>query len=446
MGNGVATDGSTAVLNAAVKEDAKIRTLRILRGSRSSKTRLRSNGSRRLGRWLSPKACKKEGASERCIEQTSDFAAFYRLAGLVAQLCKIGTQLRYATRISDGAEVVVKICIKGVDDTSAFATSDDELEWRETMLRVLNLPEHPGIATTYAVLEDSRAYYVVMERVAGLDLFEVLRRERLSVEDVRAVLQQLLGALAVLHSSGFIHKDLKLENVMLERRRRRDGQAIHIKLIDFDTLTPWSSAVSVVRDVLGSDQYIAPEAYSGWYSPASDMFAVGVLAYNLLTGQYPFDATLFDDKPGENVVGNPKMEAIRDRLCKASISWSTDAFRLDPAARCLWERALAIDAKLRPAALEALTDPWFTTTRSAAVSLSPPTSGKLDLKGASGGLLRTTESPEIWLVPAPPEDTVTFLTKATCSVREPNESPPRLGFLNEDISDIPLPPGCIDTD
>jgi serine/threonine protein kinase len=198
---------------------------------------------------------------------------------------------------------VVKICFKGTDDNDcAFASSEDEAEWRATMERVLNLPKHAGIAATHAVLEDSEAYYVVMERVAGLDLFEVLRIERLPFEEVRVVLRQLLSALAVLHSRGLIHKDLKLENVMLTTGD--NGEARRVKLIDFDTLTPWSPVVA--RDVLGSDQYIAPEAYAGWYSPASDMFAVGVLAYHLLTGEYPFDSPFLTTSPGRTSWAIPR--------------------------------------------------------------------------------------------------------------------------------------------
>ncbi|CAE7885348.1 CRK6, partial [Symbiodinium microadriaticum] len=90
-----------------------------------------------------------------------------------------------------------------------------------------------------------------------------------------------------------------------------------VKLIDFDTVEEWNSTGPKSKHVLGTDQYIAPEAYEGKYSPASDIFAVGVIAYKILTGSFPYNGRLFDDKPGENWVGSPKMKEIRQKLCDA---------------------------------------------------------------------------------------------------------------------------------
>merc|ERR1719491_1688443 len=103
------------------------------------------------------------------------------------------------------------------------------------MERLLNLSSHEGIASTLQVLEDAEAYYVVMERVAGSDLFEVLGKVgRLPIDEVREVLRQLLSAVSILHSRSWVHRDLKLENVMLERGGA--DKAVRVKLIDFDTL------------------------------------------------------------------------------------------------------------------------------------------------------------------------------------------------------------------
>merc|ERR1719476_702942 len=87
-----------------------------------------------------------------------------------------------------------------------------------------------------------------------------------------------------------------------------------VKLIDFDTVQDWEPSSPKAREVLGTDGYIAPEAYSGEYSPASDVYCIGVIMYKLLTRRFPSNSEIFDDKPGENWVGSPAMKRIRERL------------------------------------------------------------------------------------------------------------------------------------
>ncbi|CAK9102516.1 Enoyl-[acyl-carrier-protein] reductase [Durusdinium trenchii] len=227
------------------------------------------------------------------------------------------------------------------------------------------MPQSNGIARLIDVLEDSKAYYVVMERAGGCDLYECLSgapERRLPAHEAREVLRELLAAVAELHSHGFIHKDLKLENVMLNRpgpkcpahirRNLATSQGAAVKLIDFDTVEEWNSTSPKSRHVLGTDQYIAPEAYEGKYSPASDIFAVGVIAYKMLTGSFPYNGRLFDDKPGENWVGSPKMKEIKQKLCDARVSFSHPVFEKEPGASRLVARMLAVEENERPDAPE----------------------------------------------------------------------------------------------
>merc|ERR1719436_2017414 len=89
---------------------------------------------------------------------------------------------------------------------------------------------------------------------------------------------------------------------------------VSAKIIDFDTVQDWEPSSPKAKDVLGTDGYIAPEAYAGDYSPASDIYCVGVIMYKLLTRKFPSNPEIFDDKPGENWVGSPAMKRIRERL------------------------------------------------------------------------------------------------------------------------------------
>merc|ERR550539_1384656 len=131
------------------------------------------------------------------------------------------------------------------------------------------------------------------------------------------------------------------------------------KLIDFDTVESWEPTSPKSRDVLGTDGYIAPEAYSGNYSPASDMYCVGVIMYKLLTGKFPTRTDIFDDLPGENWVGSPAMKRIQERLKSEKIDFGRAPFDRSPVAADLASSLLRFDPNERPSAEEALRHPWF---------------------------------------------------------------------------------------
>merc|ERR1719361_2148020 len=148
------------------------------------------------------------------------------------------------------------------------------------------MPKTETICELFEVLETRRCYYVVMEKVDGRDLFELTRHASLEQVDAREILRQLLVSLKILHGMGRIHKDVKLENVMVDMESPKNESSsaeARVKLIDFDTVQSWEPRSPKSRDVLGTNGYIAPEAYVGQYSPASDMYCVGVIMYRLLT-------------------------------------------------------------------------------------------------------------------------------------------------------------------
>jgi len=260
----------------------------------------------------------------------------------------------YARRVDNNDPVVVKVLQK-----TFFALSGEEKLWRENAEVMLRLKRSRFLCNILQVYEDKLAYYVSMERVTGQDLYEVLTgKEMLSEDDIKEVLRQLLSGLRDLHKT-CIHRDIKLENVMLSRVRRGD---ILIKIIDFDTIqTPdRGSGIPPGRKVtiVGTDQYIAPEAYEGTYSQASDVFAVGVIAYILCSRKFPFQHKVFDDKPGENYVGSPKMHEIADKLRQADLNWEKD-FKENGLAADFCKQLMSLEPDDRPSADEALEHPWL---------------------------------------------------------------------------------------
>lgn len=297
----------------------------------------------------------------KTIRSVPDFADLYDMGKEVMPSTHSYMKVNFATRKADNLECVVKIRVK----PSCFRSRDDERAWRQNTEFLLNMPECGGIAVLRDVIEDSKAFYVVMEKVGGHDLFESLEQEgRWPLDSVKDVIQQLLASLAHLHSQGAIHKDLKLENVMLDSSDSRAGSGVivnpkSVKVIDFDTVVVWSPSTPTAKDVVGTDQYISQEGYAGKYTPLSDMFAVGVIAYKLLTSRFPFHDSLFDDEPGENWVGSPKMAQIRRKLKSSKVDFSHRAFSENQHALQLVSSLLSSDETSRPTAAAALEHPWF---------------------------------------------------------------------------------------
>lgn len=309
-----------------------------------------------------------KGKQRRLIQVCDNFTTIYKLGDSVMPSSHSGMQIVYAKHCETGMDVVIKIRAKH----NSFADKGEEKEWRQGTEFMLNLPITDGIARIYDVYEDRKGYYVVMEKVAGQDLFETMTGSGLlPVAEVKEVLKQLLIALVELHSRNMIHKDLKLENIMFDRTPPAGSKAwgeisaapaspVQVKLIDFDTVETFiPQTPKKTKDVLGTDQYIAQEAYDGNYSPASDIFAIGVIAYRLLTSKFPFRSDIFNDEAGENWVGSPKMKEIRQKLVNYNISWNHRAFTLDDQVRDLVQKMLSSSEQDRPSAKEALDHEWF---------------------------------------------------------------------------------------
>jgi calcium-dependent protein kinase len=126
-----------------------------------------------------------------------------------------------------------------------------------------------------------------------------------------------------------------------------------VKLIDFDTVEEFSPKIRA-KSVVGTDQYIAQEAYAGHYSFASDIFSCGVIAYRLMSGKFPFKNNMFDDEPGENWVGSPKMKVIQNRLKTFHIDWTIAPWDSETSACDLVKWMLHMNEKERPTADDAL--------------------------------------------------------------------------------------------
>ncbi len=212
--------------------------------------------------------------------------------------------------------------------------------------------EHPHIVRLYRYGEAAGLLYIAMEYVEGQDLRAVLRacrerQETMPLEQAARIVREVCLALDAAHSRGVIHRDVKPSNIMLDQQ----GRAI---LADFGLALLAEAGTS--GEVFGSPHYIAPEqaVSSAGATPQSDLYAVGVILYEMLTGLVPFDA----EDPLAIAVKHVHEPPPRPRELRPELSPEVEAVVLkalakDPAARYPDGAALAeaLDQALGAAAL-----------------------------------------------------------------------------------------------
>lgn len=177
-------------------------------------------------------------------------------------------------------------------------SSDDE-EHRRRFLREARSAaqlNHPNIATVYDVGEHAGQPFLAMEFVEGKTLSTRLREGALAVDEARKVAEQLAAALACAHRAGVVHRDLKPGNVML-------SASGPLKLLDFGLARPESGSdsegdgpITGSGVIVGTPAYMSPEQARGMpLTTASDVFSLGVLLYEVVSGISPFERkSVFD--------------------------------------------------------------------------------------------------------------------------------------------------------
>ena len=172
------------------------------------------------------------------------------------------------------------------------AAGDDGL--RKRFLREARLAarlSHPNVVGVFDAGEDDGRPFLVMEHVEGETLADLLaRRVKLPAEEVRGLGQQAARGLAHAHSAGLVHRDVKPQNLLL----REDGT---LKIADFGIArAAEGTALTQAGTVLGTAAYLAPEQALGEQAtPASDVYSLGAVLYELLTGRPPIEVRSFED-------------------------------------------------------------------------------------------------------------------------------------------------------
>jgi eukaryotic-like serine/threonine-protein kinase len=187
---------------------------------------------------------------------------------------------------------------------------------------------HPHIVAVYEFGEDDTVAYIAMEYVEGAGLREHLnRRETFDFAQLVALVRQLLEALDFAHAKGVVHRDIKPSNLIVTE----DGR---LKVADFGIARVDTTNLTQAGMIIGTPSYMAPEQCRGLPTDArSDLWSVGVVMYELLTGEKPFRGTLetiaykicHEEPPSPSTLSKLKLPADVDRFIATALAKAPEA-------------------------------------------------------------------------------------------------------------------------
>ncbi|KAG9263696.1 hormonally up-regulated neu tumor-associated kinase [Astyanax mexicanus] len=224
-----------------------------------------------------------------------------------------------------GEKVAVKVIDKRKAKKDSYVTKNLRREGQiQQMIR------HPNITQLLDILETENSYYLVMELCPGGNLMNyIYEKKRLDEREAQKYIRQLVMAVEHLHRAGVVHRDLKIENLLLDEED-------NIKLIDFGLsncagILGYSEPFSTQ---CGSPAYAAPELLSRKkYGPKVDVWSIGVNMYAMLTGTLPFTVEPFSLKALHQRMVDKDMNPLPPSVSSAAVSLLKSLLEPDPAKR-----------------------------------------------------------------------------------------------------------------
>lgn len=190
-------------------------------------------------------------------------------------------------------------------------------------IRAVGNLRHPNIIAIYDTDEENGMPFFVMEYVEGRELSQLLQEQvRFSIDQVLHIGRQLLSAFAYTHQRGIIHRDIKPANIFITN----EGD---VKVADFGIAKVENSELTQVGTSLGTPSYMSPEQCTGQpVDKRADLFSIGVVLYQLLTGEKPFQGSsthalmhhIVRSTPEKPSVLNPALPAAVDKLMEKALA------------------------------------------------------------------------------------------------------------------------------
>jgi calcium-dependent protein kinase len=223
-----------------------------------------------------------------------------------------------------------------------IGTPDLHENWFYRQIEIMSQLNHPCFIRFHEYFEERDHFYLVMDLHKGGDLHQKLKNERrLSESNARKIMRQILIGVSYLHSIKIVHRDLKPENILISEQ----NENIQVKIIDFDT-SGFLNEAGVISGIVGTAGYVAPEVLCEEYNEKCDLWSVGMILFNLVTGKMPFKG-MSDFKILKSIKNNQI-----DLACPEVSLLSSNC-------KNFLGRLLNRNFKKRPSAVEALNDPWF---------------------------------------------------------------------------------------
>ncbi|MBI4851122.1 MAG: protein kinase [Acidobacteria bacterium] len=210
------------------------------------------------------------------------------------------------------------VALKTLRNTEASALYQFKQEFRAISGIV-----HPNLVTLYELLSDGEEWFFTMELVKGVDFLQYINKDKylssqVNIERIRLAVVQLAEGIYALHKAGKLHCDLKPSNVLVTEEGR-------VTILDFGLVTELKrKTIGEATLSYGTPEYIAPEVVAGLApSEASDWYSLGVMFYEALTGELPFDSMfgdvlrdkqIYDSPPPSFIV--PDLDPELDSLCQ----------------------------------------------------------------------------------------------------------------------------------
>ncbi|XP_048841852.1 hormonally up-regulated neu tumor-associated kinase homolog [Brienomyrus brachyistius] len=240
--------------------------------------------------------------------------------------------------IGSGEKVAVKVIDKKKAKQDSYVLKNMKRE-----PRIHQMVQHPHVAQLYETLETENSYYMAMELCAGGDLMDrICERKRLDEREARRYTRQILCAVEHLHRHGIVHRDLKIENFLLDENN-------NIKIVDFglsNTVKAEALALELLNTQCGSPAYAAPELLAHRkYGHKVDVWSVGVSTFAMLTGTLPFTVEPFNIKQLHQKMVNGDIGTFPTDISKGAVQFVLTLLEPDP--------------DKRPSVTEAMQERWL---------------------------------------------------------------------------------------
>ncbi|HEY5405303.1 MAG TPA: serine/threonine-protein kinase, partial [Pyrinomonadaceae bacterium] len=241
-------------------------------------------------------------------------------------LSQLGSGAMGVVYLAQDVQLGRKIALKLLP--SQFTNDKDRLRRFQQEARAASALNHPNILTVHEVKQEGGLHYIATEFVDGVTLRQHIQVRQMSLDEVLAIAVQVAGALQAAHAAGIAHRDIKPENIMI----RSDG---YIKVLDFGlaklTENELSPAVAETNPgvVMGTPRYMSPEQARGLdVDLRTDIFSLGTVIYELVTGKLPFEgettsdviAALIKDEPESMRTSVPELPVEFEQVVSKALA------------------------------------------------------------------------------------------------------------------------------